>query len=367
MKHTSISQSFNTALFVLIGFLLAGVALALWVEHTKSSVNRRTDTLSEAKDRIANDLMVMSDALRGQLLSPKNELEKNRRRNAENELRWTANAIESDFREYGDLTKSVKEAREFVAGPLGGFQRDVADLAENDPPGAITYYNRNCAAINQQRDKTFSDMVTQVDHVKKEEEGRAQSAVIIGLICLSVILIASLLVVRFQSVTIAEPLNRLVATLERMRLGDFTQRLDLNRKDEFGVLNEGLNRLADDLSSLVGQVQRSGIQVNTTTTEIAATAKEQQSTAHEIAATTAQIGATSKEISATSKELVKTMNEVNHVAEETAHLAGSGQTAISRMEAYHAPDHGGFRLHQRQTGRPQRKDDQYQFRRHHHH
>jgi methyl-accepting chemotaxis protein WspA len=91
--------------------------------------------------------------------------------------------------------------------------------------------------------------------------------------------------------------------------------------------------LADDLCELVGQVQRSGIQVNTTATQIAANAREQQSTAHEIAATTAQIGATSKEISATSKELVKTMNEVNHVAEETAKLAGSGQASIARMES----------------------------------
>src|SRR5438876_1026734 len=129
------------------------------------------------------------------------------------------------------------------------------------------------------------------------------------------------------------PLNRLVASLERMRQGDFTARLSLNRHDEFGILGDGLNRLADDLSGLVGQVQKSGIQVNTTATEIAATAREQQSTAHEIAATTAEIGATSKEISATSKELVKTMNEVNHVAEETANLAGSGQSSIARMES----------------------------------
>ena len=117
-----------------------------------------------------------------------------------------------------------------------------------------------------------------------------------------------------------------------MRQGDFTERLGLQRRDEFGILSNGLNRLADDLSELVGQVQRSGIQVNTTATEIAATAREQQTTAHEIAATTAEIGATSKQISATSKELVKTMNEVSHVAEQTAELAGSGQAAIARME-----------------------------------
>ena len=57
-----------------------------------------------------------------------------------------------------------------------------------------------------------------------------------------------------------------------MRHGDFTERLNMKRNDEFGVLSDGLNRLADDLSELVGQVQRSGIQVNTTTTEISATA-----------------------------------------------------------------------------------------------
>jgi len=118
-----------------------------------------------------------------------------------------------------------------------------------------------------------------------------------------------------------------------MRRGDFTERLALDRKDEFGILSDGLNRVADDLSDLVGQVQRSGIQANTAATEIAATAREQQSTANEIAATTAQIGATSKEISATSKELVKTMNEVSQVSERTADVAGSGQAAIARMEA----------------------------------
>jgi len=156
---------------------------------------------------------------------------------------------------------------------------------------------------------------------------RAQGIALWGLLCIPAVILASIGMGLVQSSSVTKPLNRLVETIERMRQGDFTERLALNRHDEFGVLSDGLNRLADDLSDVVGQVQRSGIQVNTTATQIAATAKEQQSTAHEIAATTAEIGATSKEISATSKELVKTMNEVNHVAEETASLAGSGQPA----------------------------------------
>ncbi len=99
-----------------------------------------------------------------------------------------------------------------------------------------------------------------------------------------------------------------------------------------GMLGFNLVRLTGDLVVLVGQVQKSGLQVNTSITEIAATAKEQQATASEIAATTTEIGATSKEISATSKELVKTMGEVSAVADQSATLAGSGQAGLTRME-----------------------------------
>lgn len=131
---------------------------------------------------------------------------------------------------------------------------------------------------------------------------------------------------------ISHPLKRLLAAMDVMRQGDFTQRMPVERRDEFGALAEGFNRMAADIMALVGGVQRSGIQVNTSMTEIAATSKQQQATAGEIAATTTQIGATSKEISATSKELLKTMNEVSDVAERTADLAGSGQNGLSHME-----------------------------------
>src|SRR6185436_2663039 len=99
---------------------------------------------------------------------------------------------------------------------------------------------------------------------------------------------------------ITQPLGQLVSVIDVVRQGDFTQRLHLDRRDEFGTLAKGFNRMSDELTALVGQVQQSGIQVNTSVTEIAATAKEQQATANEIAATTTEIGATSKEISATS-------------------------------------------------------------------
>jgi methyl-accepting chemotaxis protein WspA len=241
--------------------------------------------------------------------------------------------IQKEFPHYPELQAAVRNIRELTVRTLGSFQSRLFELAETDPPTATAYYLRNYPTVQAQCDQLFNELSRQVDAVKEKESLYAKRVAIWGLSAIALIAVASVIVGRIQSAAVAQPLNALVAAMERMRGGNFMERIRMDRKDEFGVVGEGLNRLADDLSGLVGQVQRSGIQVNTTATEIAATAREQQSTAHQIAATTAEIGATSKEISATSKELVKTMNEVNEVAEDTASLASSGQAGISRMES----------------------------------
>jgi methyl-accepting chemotaxis protein WspA len=134
----------------------------------------------------------------------------------------------------------------------------------------------------------------------------------------------------FRAIT--RPLGRLLGTTDVVSKGDFTQRVQLDQRDEFGALATSFDRMLGELTVLVDHVQKSAIQVNTSVTQIGATASEQQATATEIAATTTEIGATSKEISATSRELFSTMREVSTVAEQTATLAGNGQAGLSRME-----------------------------------
>jgi methyl-accepting chemotaxis protein WspA len=132
---------------------------------------------------------------------------------------------------------------------------------------------------------------------------------------------------------ITQPMLRIVNGLAAFGAGDFSQRLDLGRRDEFNAIETGFNRMADELTDLVGKSQRSAIQVATSVTQIAATSKEQQATASEVAATTTEIGATSREIAATSRDLVRTMNEVSGAADQTAALADEGHHDLARMES----------------------------------
>ena len=121
-----------------------------------------------------------------------------------------------------------------------------------------------------------------------------------------------------------------VGVAERIAAGDLA--VVVKPRSEHDALGNALANMVERLSALVGEVQRSGIQVNASVNQIAATARQQQATATEIAATTTQISATSKEIASTSKDLVKTMNEVAGVADQSATLAANGQVGLTRME-----------------------------------
>jgi methyl-accepting chemotaxis protein WspA len=333
MKKMTIWQRLNIALVLMILLLLGGFAVFFWTDKARSDSRILVAELTNAKDKVHLDLVEADDAVRGLLLDPKSELEKGRWRQAQTDLAANIDGTQAASRTHPEMVATAKNLRDFALKKLNPFHSRVLELAETNASEAAAFYAKSYPEIRDQRERLFSEILQQAEKVKNDETATAEKIVIVGM-CLVVVLIVFSIGLGFlHSSAVKKPLNLLVSSLDRMRRGDFTERLALNGKDEFGVLSDGLNRLADDLSDLVGQVQRSGIQVNTTATEIAATAKQQQTTAHEIAATTSQIGATSKEISATSKELVKTMNEVNHVAEETAKLAGSGQTSISRMES----------------------------------
>lgn len=332
----TIWQRLNTVLMLLTIFLMAGAGLSFWVERSRSKATERMGKAISHQHGIYYDVMVITDALRGLALDPRSELDKQRQRAAEADLRDKIRELRAEFSDSPELIVALGNLHNFAfgatPGSLSDFQAKVLQMINSDSANAMTYYNANYSALSHQRDQVFRDLAAQIEEVNSAESVHAHIVSMLGVTCLILLLVACLVVGRFQSSTIAAPLNRLVTTLERMGQGDFTHRLGLGQNDEFGVVSQGLNRLADDLCELVGQVQHSGLQVNTTAGQIAATAKEQQSTAHEIAATTAQIGAASKQISTTSKELVKTMNEVSQVAEATANLADNGKAALNRME-----------------------------------
>ena len=259
------------------------------------------------------------------------------------------------------------------------FAKENTDLEKNkDHESAVkrTASGEGKELMDDIREITGTMRNTETDLLKKRTDDSNANArytiqtIVVGISSAAILLaLLGSLTVR----SISKPLQKITAAAERIAAGDLNVVVGANgRSDEVAVLahafthmtaslqqmakgaeevaagnlavvikpqsthdvvGNALATMVQKLSALIGQVQKSGIQVNTSATEIAATAKQQQATANEIFSTTTEIGATSKEISATAKELVKTMEGVTEIAEETAKLAGSGQGGLTRMES----------------------------------
>ena len=104
-------------------------------------------------------------------------------------------------------------------------------------------------------------------------------------------------------------------------------------KDETGSLIASIAAMTRNLNALVGQVQRSTIQLASSATELSASSRVQETSINEFGASTNQIVASSKEISATSQHLVMSMNEVAEVSSRTAGRASEGQGKLGEMES----------------------------------
>ncbi len=324
MKKLTIWQRLNRYFAVLFVLVLIGVAVAWWVENTRANTLRRIDQLNSLAEWVRRDVTHLGDLVSFGAPKPNSGALRARIGEVQADIARAGSVLRAEFGQYTGLLGAFGRLNEHVTKLVEKFERGT-----NDPGSS----NTTAEPASAHPPRLFESFYEEIRKVESEEVQKAWRSAVIGGVVVLAILMACLVVGRKQSAAISVPLTTLVDALERMRHGDFTQRIGLAGADEFGILAEGLNRMAEDLSALVGRVQQCGLQVNSTATQIAAAAKEQQRMINELAAGTTQIGGTSKQISATSRQLVQTMSEVSDVARETATLAGQGQTAIGRMEA----------------------------------
>ncbi|MES2356637.1 MAG: methyl-accepting chemotaxis protein [Pseudomonadota bacterium] len=342
MKDRTIRQRILASFVVILTLMVIMGGMVFM--HLESIKKEAKDVQHDSMLQVFLSAHLLASVLDGYALVQSHALTRNSPDKQKLELHIRANASQQDnfIQQYQAtiVTAGGRAAFEKVKAGLEPFRRAqdrVLKVSLSGDGAAIDAALANELNPEFQRTRSALDALAvasqqQNDHSMQEitgAVGEAKTEILIGLaVAILVACACGYLLLR----AITRPLEQLVGALNVVRQGDFTQRLMLDRRDEFGLVAEGFNRMLDELAALVGQVQKSGIQVTTSVAEVAATAKQQQATANEIAATTAEIGATSKEISATSKELVKTMGEVSAVAEQSAGLASNGQAGLSQME-----------------------------------
>ncbi|MEJ2587996.1 MAG: methyl-accepting chemotaxis protein [Deltaproteobacteria bacterium] len=152
-----------------------------------------------------------------------------------------------------------------------------------------------------------------------------------GVVVIILVLVISLILL--LRAMVSKPVRTVSSVARQLSAFDLTAQITSKREDEIGDLLNAMDDMAASFRQVVGQVQRSGIQVTSSATELAATAKEQETTmAHQVDSTDKMVKSVDG-ISEVATQLVETMEKVASMSQETAGFAASGQTDLKRMEA----------------------------------
>ncbi|MDR3639833.1 MAG: methyl-accepting chemotaxis protein [Humidesulfovibrio sp.] len=172
--------------------------------------------------------------------------------------------------------------------------------------------------------------------VKATQDGSAQaasalstaSAILIGGLLIALVL--SLIVAAFLTRGITQPVMLGVSFAKRMAEGDFTGRLDIDQKDEIGVLAQALNEMVGRLRGVVAEVRGATDNVASGSEELSASSESLSQGATEQAAAIEEVSSSIEQMASNIRQNADNAQQTEHIALQAAKDAQEGGVAVGQ-------------------------------------
>jgi methyl-accepting chemotaxis protein len=140
--------------------------------------------------------------------------------------------------------------------------------------------------------------------------------------------IFSLIVGFILTKMITGPILKGVGFAESMAKGDFTSQLDVNQKDEIGILANALNTMVVKLRGIVGEVQSAGDNVASGSEELSSTAEQLSQGSTEQAASVEEISSSVEQMAANIRQNTDNALQTEKIATKVASDAAETGVAV---------------------------------------
>jgi len=152
-------------------------------------------------------------------------------------------------------------------------------------------------------------------------------------------LIIAILLGLIMSSGVNKPLKKIKDFAERLALYDFSNPININRKDEFGQTSVALNKAQQNVNNLVKEIMENSQDISASSEELSATAEELSSkvvsvdkAVNKIVNGMQESSATSEEISASVQEVDSSINELSEKAMEGSNNANQSKERASEIQ-----------------------------------
>lgn len=126
-----------------------------------------------------------------------------------------------------------------------------------------------------------------------------------------------------------EQINKLLVAFNAAAQGDLTQAVDMNSEDEFAQLGNAFNAMMRNLNQLVSKVDEAVARVTSSASEILAAAQEQASGVTEQASQISEVASSLQQLTATARQVSESSQQVAGTAEKGNESARYGGKSVS--------------------------------------
>jgi len=173
---------------------------------------------------------------------------------------------------------------------------------------------------------------TQWAVISEIDQGEVQAPIqtLITTIVIVAIVIAVLvaLIAFFIALSIARPMLKGVTFAQTVAEGDLTTYIDLDQKDEIGMLADSLTGMADKLKGVVGEISAAGGNVSSGSQQMSASAEQMSQGATEQAANAEEVSSSMEEMDSTIQRNSDNAQETESIAVRAAEDARKGGEAV---------------------------------------
>jgi len=163
-----------------------------------------------------------------------------------------------------------------------------------------------------------------------EAASRGKTVAITGM-AVGVVLALALGIILTRAIT--RPIFKGVQFSQALAAGDFTSNLDVNQKDEIGVLADSMNAMVDKLREVVSEVQSAGENVASGSEELSASSENLSQGATEQAASVEEVSSSMEQMTANIRQNAENAAQTEKIAVQSATDAAAGGQAVTETVA----------------------------------
>jgi methyl-accepting chemotaxis protein len=199
----------------------------------------------------------------------------------------------------------------------------------------MAYKNANTDAVQARKEMTdqgttivaLSEQLYQIQLDRRDaESAQARTFQLIStLLALLVGVIAAVIITR----QITRPLQETLAVVERIASGDLTQNVTVTRRDELGVLQQGIARMGVTLRDLISGIRDGVTQIASAAEELSAVTEQTSAGVNSQKVETDQVATAMHEMTATVQEVARNAEQASQAAAAADGEARAGDKVVA--------------------------------------